>query len=260
MVGLGRLFASVRDPRAGDARYDLSELLFIAFAAMLCGAETCVDMAAFGTAKVALLREVLSLEHGVPSHDTFGRVFGLLDPEPVEGSGSINARIWVTSVERSNGLRSTMNRLRSLGSARFQKPVITNVGSSGRISRACSSRSRPLRPAGAGERRRLGAAAQPLRPRPDGDPRRRGGNAAERALRGIALGRKSWLFAGSDRGARRAATMYSLIVTAKLNDIDPQAWLADVLARIAAHPAHQLDDLLQWNWTAKASAIVAAAA
>src|SRR6185503_5350895 len=58
-------------------------------------------------------------------------------------------------------------------------------------------------------------------------------NAAERALRGIALGRKSWLFAGSDRGGQRAAAIYSLIVTAKLNDVDPQAWLADVLARIA---------------------------
>ena len=62
-------------------------------------------------------------------------------------------------------------------------------------------------------------------------------NAAERALRGIALGRKSWLFAGSDRGGQRAAAMYSLIVTAKMNDVDPQAWLADVLARIATHPA-----------------------
>lgn len=59
-------------------------------------------------------------------------------------------------------------------------------------------------------------------------------NAAERALRGIALGRKSWLFAGSDRGGQRAAAMYSLIVTANMNDVDPQAWLADVLARIAA--------------------------
>ena len=73
-------------------------------------------------------------------------------------------------------------------------------------------------------------------------------NAAERALRGIALGRKSWLFAGSDRGGERAAFMYSLIVTAKLNDVDPQAWLADVLARIAAHPAHRIDELLPWNW------------
>jgi transposase len=73
-------------------------------------------------------------------------------------------------------------------------------------------------------------------------------NTAERALRGIALGRKSWLFAGSDRGGERAAAMYSLIVTAKLNDIDPQAWLADVLARIAEHPARAIDDLLPWNW------------
>ncbi len=73
-------------------------------------------------------------------------------------------------------------------------------------------------------------------------------NAAERALRGFALGRKSWLFAGSDRGAERAAAMATLIQTAKLNDIDPQAWLADVLARIADHPAARLDDLLPWNW------------
>jgi transposase len=73
-------------------------------------------------------------------------------------------------------------------------------------------------------------------------------NAAERGLRGIAMGRKSWLFCGSDRGGDRAAVMYSLIVTAKMNDIDPQAWLADVLARIADHPVQQLDELLPWNW------------
>jgi transposase len=73
-------------------------------------------------------------------------------------------------------------------------------------------------------------------------------NAAERALRGIALGRRSWLFAGSDRGGQRAAAMYSLIVTAKMNDIDPQAWLADVLARIAGHPASRIDELLPWHW------------
>jgi transposase len=73
-------------------------------------------------------------------------------------------------------------------------------------------------------------------------------NAAERALRGFALGRKSWLFAGSERGADRAAVMATLIMTAKLNDVDPQAWLADVLARIAEHRANRLDDLLPWNW------------
>jgi len=73
-------------------------------------------------------------------------------------------------------------------------------------------------------------------------------NAAERALRGIALGRKAWLFAGSDRGGQRAAAMYSVIVTAKLNDVDPQAWLADVLDRIGDHPASRIDQLLPWNW------------
>ena len=73
-------------------------------------------------------------------------------------------------------------------------------------------------------------------------------NAAERALRGIALGRKSWLFCGSDRGGVRAAAMYTLIGTAKLNDVDPQAWLADVLGRIAETPQTRLDELLPWNW------------
>ncbi len=77
-------------------------------------------------------------------------------------------------------------------------------------------------------------------------------NAAERALRGIALGRKSWLFAGSDRGGERAAVMYTLIQTAKLNDIDPQAWLADVLARINDHKINDLAALLPWRWAAEA--------
>lgn len=73
-------------------------------------------------------------------------------------------------------------------------------------------------------------------------------NAAERALRGVALGRKSWLFAGSDRGGHRAAAMLSLIVTARMNDVDPRACTADVLARIADHPMHRLDELLSWTW------------
>jgi hypothetical protein len=83
-------------------------------------------------------------------------------------------------------------------------------------------------------------------------------NAAERALRGIALGRKSWLFAGSDRGGQRAATIISLITSAKMNDVDPQAWLADVLARIAEHPANRLDELLPWEWKKAALARSAA--
>jgi transposase len=75
-------------------------------------------------------------------------------------------------------------------------------------------------------------------------------NAAERELRGIALGRKSWLLAGFDRGGERAAVMYTLIQTARLNDIDPQAWLADVLARIHDYKITDLAALLPWRWAA----------
>ena len=85
-------------------------------------------------------------------------------------------------------------------------------------------------------------------------------NAADRALRGIALGRRSWLFAGSDRGGERAAMIISLIVTTKLNDVDPRAWLADVLARIADHPASRLDELPPWNWKRSAAPAIAKAA
>ena len=84
-------------------------------------------------------------------------------------------------------------------------------------------------------------------------------NAAERALRGIALGRKAWLFAGSTRGGERAAIMYTLLQTAKLNNVDPQAWLADVLARIAGCSNRRLEELLPWNWiTRKDQDLIAA--
>ncbi|NYT45633.1 IS66 family transposase, partial [Alcaligenaceae bacterium] len=72
-------------------------------------------------------------------------------------------------------------------------------------------------------------------------------NTAERALRGVALGRKNYLFLGSDAGGERAATMYSLLGTAKLNDINPQAYLRHVLTVIADHPVNQVDELLPWN-------------
>jgi transposase len=75
-------------------------------------------------------------------------------------------------------------------------------------------------------------------------------NAAEREVRAVAIGRKNWTFAGSDEGGRRAAAIYTLIATAKLNDIDPQAWLADALARLPDHPAKRIHDLLPWNWRA----------
>jgi transposase len=73
-------------------------------------------------------------------------------------------------------------------------------------------------------------------------------NAAERELRAVAVGRRNWTFAGSDEGGRRAAAIYTLIATAKLNDIDPQAWLADVLARLPDHPVSRIHELLPWNW------------
>lgn len=73
-------------------------------------------------------------------------------------------------------------------------------------------------------------------------------NAAERELRAVAVGRRNWTFAGSDEGGRRAAAIYTLVATAKLNDVDPQAWLADVLARINHHAIQRLGELLPWNW------------
>ena len=84
-------------------------------------------------------------------------------------------------------------------------------------------------------------------------------NAAERALRGVAVGRRNWTFAGSDAGGHRAAAVYTLIETCKMNDVDPQAWLADVLARLPDHPANKVADLLPWNWrSARQQSAVAA--
>jgi transposase len=72
-------------------------------------------------------------------------------------------------------------------------------------------------------------------------------NSAERALRAVALGRKNYLFAGSDTGGERAAAIYSLIGSAKLHDLDPEAYLHEVLTRIADHPINRISDLLLWN-------------
>jgi hypothetical protein len=82
-------------------------------------------------------------------------------------------------------------------------------------------------------------------------------NATERALRCVPIGRKAWLFCGSDRGGERAAVLYTLIQTARLNDVDPQAWLADVLARIVDHPISRLEELLPWHWQPYSVAIAA---
>lgn len=81
-------FGELSDPRAGNRRHDLLELVFVAFAAVLCGAEDCTDMALFAKSKLACLRQVVKLEAGAPSHDTFSRVFRLLAPEPFEAAFS----------------------------------------------------------------------------------------------------------------------------------------------------------------------------
>lgn len=79
-------FGEVADPRAGNARHELVELMFVALAAVLCGAEDCTDMAEFAQAKLGMLRQMVKLEHGPPSHDTFSRVFRRLQPEPFEAA------------------------------------------------------------------------------------------------------------------------------------------------------------------------------
>jgi hypothetical protein len=83
-------------------------------------------------------------------------------------------------------------------------------------------------------------------------------NAAENQIRPAALGRKNWLFCGSDAGGERAAAFYTLIRTARLNGIEPEAWLTDVIARIGSHPINRLAELLPWNWQPPATQSVAA--
>ena len=84
-------------------------------------------------------------------------------------------------------------------------------------------------------------------------------NAAERSLRTVALGRKNYLFAGSDAGGERAAAIYSLIGTAKLNGLDPEAYLRNVLSRIADHPINRIEELLPWNFAPESTASTNAA-
>ena len=79
-------------------------------------------------------------------------------------------------------------------------------------------------------------------------------NAAERSLRCVTVGRRNWTFCGSDRGGERAAAIYTMIATTKLNDVDPEAWLEDVLRRINDLPVSRLDELLPWNWVAQRKA------
>ncbi len=95
-----KIFRGLKDPRAANAQHDLLDILFIALAAMLCGAKGPTDMALFGHAKEGLLRQILRLEHGVPSHDTFGRVLGLLDPQAFEAG----FRRFMAAFAKANGI------------------------------------------------------------------------------------------------------------------------------------------------------------
>ncbi len=101
MGKFARVFRRLPDPRANNARHELLDVLFIALAAVLCGAESCSDMAEFGQSKEGLLRLVLPLEHGIPSHDTFSRVFRLLDPEAFERA----FRRFMAAFARANKLK-----------------------------------------------------------------------------------------------------------------------------------------------------------
>src|SRR5260370_7409222 len=98
-----KVFRQLPDPRADNAQHKLLDVLFIALAALLCGAETCSDMAEFGRAKESLLRQILDLEHGIPSHDTFSRVFRLLDPQAFAGK----FRRFIAAFAKSNKLDLT---------------------------------------------------------------------------------------------------------------------------------------------------------
>jgi predicted transposase YbfD/YdcC len=98
-----KAFRRLPDPRADNARHDLLEVLFIALAATLCGAESCSDMADFGQSKEGLLRLFLRLEHGIPSHDTFSRVFRLLKPQAFE----LAFRRFMAGFAKANGLKLT---------------------------------------------------------------------------------------------------------------------------------------------------------
>jgi len=103
MVKFKKFFRRLPDPRAANARHDLLEVLLLALTAVLCGAESCADMEEFGQAKEGLLRQFLRLEHGVPSHDTFSRVFRLLDPREFERA----FRRFVTAFAAYNGIKLT---------------------------------------------------------------------------------------------------------------------------------------------------------
>lgn len=132
-------FAVLPDPRAANARHELAEIMFIAIAATLAGAKTCVEMAEFGEAKEALLRQVLELEHGIPSHDTFSCVFRTLDPAAFETTFASFATAFGAAIRRDDVIAvdgKSMKRAYEKGKQCAPRMMVTAWGTEARMSLA----------------------------------------------------------------------------------------------------------------------------
>src|SRR4051812_11157862 len=151
------------------------------------------------------------------------------------GQNDQGTPVWSELMNERQGTAHSRARLCDLG--RGEPPRRTSRGALA----ASGTRNRASAEVSGGTSRRGTRAAYPY-----GEDR--GNQCPERAIRGIAVGRRNWTFAGSDAGGRRAAALYTLIETAKLNDVDAHAWLADVLTRLPDHPAQRLHELLPWAW------------
>jgi len=127
-------FGLVPDPRAENAKHDLVEILFIAFLAVLCGATNCSEMAEFGLAKEALLRQILTLKHGIPSHDTFTRVFRMLDPTRFEEAFRRFTLDFVASVKGVVAIDGkALRRAYERGQSHMPKMMVTAFGAATRM-------------------------------------------------------------------------------------------------------------------------------
>lgn len=139
MVPFGEFFSVVPDPREATALHDLTEILFIAFAATLCGAQHCTEMAEFGRAKEPLLRQFLKLEHGTPSHDTFSRLFRMIDPDAfAEAFGRFTRAFAETAkIDPSAGVVAidgkSLRRAYDAGQAHMPKMMVSAWGAETRM-------------------------------------------------------------------------------------------------------------------------------
>ena len=182
------IFREVRDPRRDNARHDLADMLFVALAAVLCGAKTCVDMADFAESRLDMVRDIVDLAHGAPSHDTFSRVFRLLDPDELQsafsrGMAAIRQELGVASPSGVVAIDGkSLRRGYDKGRA-FMPPLMVNVFDSQtrlaisncvrRAARRCRAAEPAQGPGPEGLHRDGGCLALPCRYGP-GDPRRQG--------------------------------------------------------------------------------------